>query len=371
MSLVNVGYSAALTWGQPVDRHARRTGVGADVRRAPIELGHSNGRRQTCSPGCDSAPGIRTAVAPSGPSPPDPIRSRSRHVTQGAAPRSSDASIISASSSATIAITTSGPTPRSRPPAAANSSSSAQPLSCFRCHGGFAVFGRASTSTARREGGAPEFHNTGLYNLAGRLINIRRRIRHLRDHQAARRTSASSRRRRSGNIAVTAPLHARRQHRHAGRRARITTRPAVGRSPTARISGIGHDNLESKSDGTRCLTLTTDQRADLIAFLTTLTDDQVLTDPRSANPGNIEAGGSMAPSAHAIICLARSKRSTSATCSSPHHGQGGRPRHRIRDHASKRRGNGAQKGRSRHRCRQGDRGDAVEAGSDRGARAQA
>src|SRR6202040_1696497 len=42
-----------------------------------------------------------------------------------------------------------------------------QPLSCFRCHGGF-TFSGAVGFEGRRDGGL-EFHNTGLYNLAGAL----------------------------------------------------------------------------------------------------------------------------------------------------------------------------------------------------------
>ena len=42
-----------------------------------------------------------------------------------------------------------------------------QPLSCFRCHGGF-TFSGAVDFEGRRETEV-EFHNTGLYNLAGAL----------------------------------------------------------------------------------------------------------------------------------------------------------------------------------------------------------
>jgi cytochrome c peroxidase len=42
-----------------------------------------------------------------------------------------------------------------------------QPLSCFRCHGGF-NFSDATDFQGRR-GGQVQFHNTGLYDLAGTL----------------------------------------------------------------------------------------------------------------------------------------------------------------------------------------------------------
>ena len=47
--------------------------------------------------------------------------------------------------------------------------------------------------------------------------------------------------------------------------------------------GVGHDN-PNKSDGVRGFWLTTGQRADLIAFLESLTDGPLLRDPRFASP---------------------------------------------------------------------------------------
>ena len=47
--------------------------------------------------------------------------------------------------------------------------------------------------------------------------------------------------------------------------------------------GIGHDN-PNKSEGVRGFWLTPGQRLDLVAFLESLTDDEMLRDPRFANP---------------------------------------------------------------------------------------
>jgi cytochrome c peroxidase len=47
--------------------------------------------------------------------------------------------------------------------------------------------------------------------------------------------------------------------------------------------GIGHDN-PNKSATVRGFALSTEQRADLIAFLRSLTDEQLLRDPRFSNP---------------------------------------------------------------------------------------
>ena len=47
--------------------------------------------------------------------------------------------------------------------------------------------------------------------------------------------------------------------------------------------GVGHDN-PNKSAAIRGFQLTAGQRADLIAFLQSLTDEALLRDPRFANP---------------------------------------------------------------------------------------
>ena len=47
--------------------------------------------------------------------------------------------------------------------------------------------------------------------------------------------------------------------------------------------GVGHDN-PNKSDSIRGFPLTAEQRADVIAFLQSLTDEELLHDPRFANP---------------------------------------------------------------------------------------
>jgi hypothetical protein len=47
--------------------------------------------------------------------------------------------------------------------------------------------------------------------------------------------------------------------------------------------GVGHDN-PNKTDTIRGFTITADQRVDLVSFLRSLTDEDLLRDPRFANP---------------------------------------------------------------------------------------
>lgn len=112
-----------------------------------------------------------------------------------------------------------------------------QPLSCFRCHGGFSFSG----------GG--EFHNNGLKD-------------------AAKFKAPTLR-----NIAVTAP------YMHDGS---LATLDAVIDHYAAGGSS-GHDNplKDPLIGGFR---LSAQDRQDLLAFLNTLTDDALLHDPRFANP---------------------------------------------------------------------------------------
>ncbi len=153
-----------------------------------------------------------------------------------------------------------------------------RPLSCFTCHGG-ANFSNAMGPSPRR---APvELHNTGLYNLAASLsypdsdtglFEI--------THQAADvgKFKAPTLR----NVAVTAP------YMHDGSvptlEDAIDHYAAGGRTIASGPNrGVGHDN-PNKAAAIHGFTLAPDQKADLVAFLKTLTDESVLHDPRFADP---------------------------------------------------------------------------------------
>lgn len=152
-----------------------------------------------------------------------------------------------------------------------------RPLSCFTCHGGVHFSGAMGAQPAM----TVPFHNTGLYNLAGPLsypasdTGLHRETGVVTD---IGRFKAPTLR----NIAVTAP------YMHDGSVATlgdvIDHYADGGRTiATGANRGIGHDN-SNKSDGVRGFWLVPQQRADLIAFLESLTDDQMLRDPRFSNP---------------------------------------------------------------------------------------
>ena len=152
-----------------------------------------------------------------------------------------------------------------------------RPLSCFTCHGGV----HFSDAMGARPEGRPAFHNTGLYNLGGVFsypaddTGLQQRTGALSD---VGRFKAPTLR----NVAVTAP------YMHDGSVATlddvIAHYEAGGRTiAEGPHRGVGHDN-PTKDEGVRGFRLTDGQRADLRAFLESLTDTALLTDARFANP---------------------------------------------------------------------------------------
>jgi cytochrome c peroxidase len=146
--------------------------------------------------------------------------------------------------------------------------------SCFRCHGGFNFSDAAGSSPV-------EFHNTGLYNLAGPLSypapNLGIYERTGRTADVGKFKAPTLR-----NIALTAPymhdgsiptLEDVVDHYAAGGR-------TIGGGPFA---GVGRDN-PAKDKLIHGFFMTPRNRADLVAFLTSLTDKGVTRDEKFADP---------------------------------------------------------------------------------------
>jgi cytochrome c peroxidase len=154
-------------------------------------------------------------------------------------------------------------------------------LECHHCHGGLHM-----TDTLRHERnliGELAYHNTGLYNLDSKgaypsnntgILEITGRA----DDMG--RFKAPSLR----NVAVTAP------YMHDGSIAslnEVIDHYAVGGRTIAHgpNAGIGRNN-PLKSAFVRGFKITAEERADLIAFLMSLTDENFLKDKRFSNPWN-------------------------------------------------------------------------------------
>ena len=261
MSLINVAYSAALNWSNPRVKTLEEQALVPMFGEHPVELGLRDG--DGFVPMLRSDPAYRSLFERAFPA--DPDRFTVKNVTRALA--SFERSIISARS------------PYDRyhyggdhgavPESAKRGEILffSQPLSCFRCHGGFNFSdATVSESNAGRE---IEFHNTGLYNLAGVLSYPAPNLgtyEYTKDAADVGKFKAPTLR----NIAITAP------YMHDGSilaLENVLDHYAAGGQPNP-----------NKDPLVRGFHLSAQDRADLIAFLESLTDTAVLHDPRFGSP---------------------------------------------------------------------------------------
>jgi cytochrome c peroxidase len=275
MSLVNIAYASALTWGNPAQTRLEDQALVPMFGDHPIELGLEK-------PGTAMLDRLRKVdvyqkLMPAAfPGDADPFTVV--NVTRAIA--SFERTIIS------------GRSPYDRykydrddtaiPEAARRGEQLffAQPQSCFRCHNGFNLSG-ATDFDGRKGEGEPEFHNTGLYNIAGPFSYPSPNLGIYdvtKNPQDVGKYKAPTLR----NIALTAPymhdgsiatLDGVLDHYSAGGR-------TIADGPNR---GVGHDN-SNRSPTVRGFTLTAQQRGDLLALLDTFTDTALLHDPRWSDP---------------------------------------------------------------------------------------
>jgi cytochrome c peroxidase len=263
MSLVNIAYSATLTWSNPEMRSLEKQALVPMFGDHPVELGLHEG--DSFLPTLRSDARYRELLERAFPGETD--RLTIANVTMAIA--SFERSIISARS----------PYDRYHYLGEDNAVTDAakrgetvffnQHLSCFRCHGGF-NFSDATMSEAdpnRRV----EFHNTGLYNLPGTLSYPAPNV-GIYEFTKAPADVGKFKTPTLRNIALTAP------YMHDGS---IATLEGVIDHYAA--GGRAHDN-PNKDPVIGGFALTRQDRDDLIEFLKSLTDDAVLHDPRFADP---------------------------------------------------------------------------------------
>jgi cytochrome c peroxidase len=275
MSLVNVAYAAALTWGDPTRTRLEDQALVPMFGDHPVELGLPQ-------PGTAALEALRRVEM-------------YRTLFPSAFPGERDPfSIANVARALAVFERTivSGRSPYDRyhydrddaaiSPAAKRGEQLffSQPLSCFRCHNGF-NFSGAVDYEGRREGSPPEYHNTGLYNLAATLsypppntgvYEVTHRAEDVGKFKAPTLR----------NIAVTAP------YMHDGSIATlgdVLDHYAAGGRTIADgpHRGVGRDN-PNKSPVVRGFPLSDGDKRDLIEFLGTLTDVELLREPRFADP---------------------------------------------------------------------------------------
>ncbi len=272
MSLVNVAYGAALTWSDPDDRLLEEQALTPMFNTAPIEMG------------ADREALTRLIQS-------DPLYAKLFHKAfpDDSAPFTIGNVVRAIASFERTIISASSPYDRYHyggdDKAISDSAKRgeilffSEPLSCFRCHGGF-NFSDATDSDGRQQGEV-QFHNTGLYNLAGALsypapnLGIYEQTSQPKDVGKFKAPTLR-------NIALTAP------YMHDGSIVSLDGvldhYSAGGRTiADAPFAGDGSRN-PNKDRLIRGFKLTQQDRADLIAFLESLTDDQVIHDPRFASP---------------------------------------------------------------------------------------
>jgi cytochrome c peroxidase len=275
MSLVNVAYNAVLTWSDPALRLLEKQAVIPMLGEHPVELGLL-GRQETVLDELRSDPVYRELFPQSFPEAKDPFTIASvakalaafeRTIVSARSPydryyTGGDGNAISDAAKRGEALFFSDPK-----------------AGCYRCHGGFNF-----SDTTEYEGSANlpvAFHNTGLYNLPGPYSYPRSNLgiyEHTRKLADVGKFKAPSLR----NVALTAP------YMHDGSVATLEDvlehYAAGGRTiASGPYSGRGHDN-PNKDARIAGIDLTVQNREDLLAFLRSLTDTEVLNDPRFSNP---------------------------------------------------------------------------------------
>jgi len=273
MSLVNVAWSATLTWSNPEMKTLEKQALVPMFGDHPVELGLREG--DNFLPMLRSDPEYRVLFERAFPGEADPFTIA--NVTKAIA--SFERSIVSARS----------PYDRyhyDRDDNAVSDSAKRgeilffnQHLHCFRCHGGFNF--TDATVSERNPDRQVEFHNTGLYNLPGLLSYPSPNV-GIYEYTKSREDIGKFKVPTLRNIALTAPymhdgsiptLEGVLNHYAAGGR-------AIASGPYA---GNGRDN-PNKDPLIGGFVLSPQDREDLIEFLQSLTDDMTIHDPRFADP---------------------------------------------------------------------------------------
>ncbi len=239
MSLVNIAYSGALNWNNPKMNRLEDQAMGPMYGAHPVELGLEEGDKFL--PVLQADPRYKTLFENAFPD--DPNRFTVRNVTRALA--SFERSIISARSSYDRYHFGADDSAVSNSAKRGETLFFNQHLSCFRCHGGFNF--SDATVTERSSGREIDFHNTGVSNTAEKFKTPTLR-----------------------NIAITAP------YMHDGSIA--TLDKALDHYAT------GGKNTPSKDPLIGGFSLTPQDRVDLLAFLQSLTDEELRHDPRFASP---------------------------------------------------------------------------------------
>jgi cytochrome c peroxidase len=274
MSLVNIAYSAALTWSSPIESSLEHQALTPMFGEHPLELG-MKGKGEAFIQILRSDPAYREMFAAAFPAESDPFTIV--NITKAIA--CFERTIISARS----------PCDRyhyDRDDSAVSDSAKrgevlffSEPLSCFRCHGGF-NFSDASDYEGRR-GREIQFHNTGLYNVTG-ATSYPQPNTGIYEYTKQPSDVGKFKTPTLRNIALTAP------YMHDGSAKtldEVLDHYSSGGRTIANTANAGEGfHNPNKDPLIRGFKLSQSERADLIAFLQSLTDESVIHDEKFADP---------------------------------------------------------------------------------------
>ncbi len=283
MSLANVAYGSVLTWGNPNIRTLEQQALQPMFGQHPIELGLA-GREDQLFATVREDPTYQQLFPAAFPDSADPVSignvtkalaAFQRVLLSGDSPY--DRYLWRGQSEAISAVAKRG-----------EALFFGEQVDCFHCHSDFNF--TTSTAYVGKAFTEREFFNNGLYNIGGTgdypLDNIG-----VKEFTGAAADMGRFKAPTLRNIAVTAPymhdgsiatLDELLDHYAAGGRT-IVSGPRAG-------VGSAHPYKSELVDG---FTLSAEQRAELLAFLRSLTDSTFLTDPQFSNPW--PAGGPGGP----------------------------------------------------------------------------
>lgn len=276
MSLVNVAYAAVLTWNDPSEHSLEHQALTPMFDADPIEMGLTNGGADFV--GVLRSDAVYGKLFPAAfPAEADPFTIA--NITKAIA--SFERTIISASSPYDRYHSAGQDQAVSESAKRGEVLFFSEPLSCFRCHGGF-NFTDATDFEERRHSDI-QFHNIGLYNLAGPLsypspnLGIYEYTHQLDDVGKFKTPTLR-------NIALTAP------YMHDGSVKTLDDvldiYAAGGRATVGSAHGGDGSKNANKDPLIRGFKLSAEDRADLIAFVDSLTDKDVIRNPKFGNPWN-------------------------------------------------------------------------------------
>jgi cytochrome c peroxidase len=270
MSLINVAYSPALTWANPNMRKLEDQALVPMFGDHPIELGMS-GKEDLLLQRLQAEPRYTKLFTQAFPGEAKPfsianitkaIASFERTLLSGDSPydeyrRGDDPNAISDSAKRGEALFFS------------------ERLECFHCHGGFNLTG---TVDYLGKGMAEvEFHNTGLYNLPGKL-NYPQPNTGLYEFTQQPDDVGKFKAPTLRNIALTAP------YMHDGSIPTLSAAIDHYRQGGRKLkSGNGFDN-PNKSEFIKSFELSESEKQDLLQFLHSLTDPSIASTPQWSDP---------------------------------------------------------------------------------------